>query len=290
MFEVVLEKAENVAKPARLPAAPRIAHVSRSCLYLLTVCPFAAGSGAGLIHRTGSQHRPVSAHSASPGWGRRGRTTLRVMAARGGAGAPLAGARVVAARARRALRAAGGVRRAPRRLGRGRRGAPGAGARARVPRRDRDRARAPARGAAERRRARRRRLGAPRRGDLRRRRPLRRRAAAPLRGAPAREPRQLPAGAPRARVRSGAARALARALARAARALRRRPLPRGRRRPRQRGRVALHLLDLGFALWASRCSSSASAPSTAGRSRARAAAVALAVALLPVLALVAWLL
>ena len=27
--------------------APRIAHVSSSCLYLLTVCPFAAGSGAG---------------------------------------------------------------------------------------------------------------------------------------------------------------------------------------------------------------------------------------------------
>ena len=46
-FEVVLENAENVANPARLPAAPRIAHVSSSCLYLLTVCPFAAESGAG---------------------------------------------------------------------------------------------------------------------------------------------------------------------------------------------------------------------------------------------------
>jgi hypothetical protein len=32
VFEVVLENDENVAKPATLPAAPRIAHVSKSRL------------------------------------------------------------------------------------------------------------------------------------------------------------------------------------------------------------------------------------------------------------------
>ena len=108
---------------------------------------------------------------------------------------------------------------------------------------------------------------------------------APLRGAPARQPRQLPARAARARVRAGTARALARALARAARALRRRPLPLGRRRPGH-GALALHLVDLGSRSGRSRCSSPAFGPCTAGRARARGG-VALAVALLPLLALVA---